>query len=129
MYALRPFRLGINRLTVSDWYLRPEEYDLASQAEISNRVDSIVRRVIALVDKLDNTPRGQLHLLDNDITFHFYNVRNAVLAHAAVMSTGNLFAIVVPAFEHVAQSLAIAGWARRSGAPFDEARIAAGVLP
>lgn len=52
-----------------------------------------------------------------------YAIRNAVLAHVNVLSTGNLFQRIVPPFEELVAAVAVAGWAKRAGVSLGDAKV------
>jgi hypothetical protein len=121
IHALGPFRNGINRVAVGEWYITGDEWDSLSAAEVKVRIDRVLARLQRLLQTERQLGAGGLYEMADDLTYHLYNVRNAVLAHAAVLSTGNLFPIVVPAFERAAEALALAGLSRRAGVAFRDA--------
>lgn len=122
--AIKSFRLSQNRVAVAEWYLLPDNLATATRPQT---VDDIVARVSRFTSSVERTSQRDLHRVARELSFHAYNVRNAVLAHISVLSTGNLFSVVVPAFERLSERFAVAAWARRAQAPFAEAATRAGI--
>jgi hypothetical protein len=50
-----------------------------------------------------------------------FAIRNAVIAHGSVHSTGDLFGLVVPAFDEFVCAVACQGYAQRLAIPYEEA--------
>ena len=56
------------------------------------------------------------------LTEHLFAIRNCVLAHGTMHSTGNLFQSIMPAFDNFIASIACAGYATQSKITFNKAK-------
>jgi hypothetical protein len=116
IHALHHF-LDETPAVVSDWYL-PTNVDGHPERE--------VRRIVQDLKRLEAHSRRmsaeQLAELGPEIADQLYQVRCSVIAHASVLTNGNLFDVIVPAFGRLVAALSLAGWARRAGISLQEAK-------
>jgi hypothetical protein len=120
---LQPFR-SVSPAVVRDWYVDPQ----LEGPPARERVDYILRQIKRLAP-LTEQPAGssfrEEHLAD--LADQVYAVRCAVIAHVSVLSTGNLFQTVVPAFEDLTAGVALSAWAERARLTLREAEAETGV--
>lgn len=100
---------------VKDWYC-----DIAQEPQYPFSVDTI-RQKIKKMNEAFTHPEGWKGI-SRDITYHAYAIRNCVLAHGTMHSTGNLFQSIMPAFDNFVASIACAGYATQSKITFNEAK-------
>ena len=108
---------------IADWYADPS----LSKKKIEDRVSWARRSIVNMSGALAVRTHTDSQALE--LAGHAYAVRSAVLAHGAIHSTGNRFAIVVPAFEDLSSQIASAGYAERADIPlsvaFEECHVSA----
>lgn len=112
--ALKPLSRQTDMM-LGDWYADPA----LSPREFENRVRWARRSIVKLNKDLSSGDRGEA--VSKALTDHAYAIRSAVLAHGAIHSTGNLFELIVPAFEEFVSQVACAGYAERARIPLAEA--------
>jgi hypothetical protein len=101
--------------TVADWYSDP-----ALEADDTRKRVQWAKRSIAKLNETLSSDRVGDSVAE-ELADHVYAIRSAVLAHGAIHSTGNLFQLVVPAFEDFVSMVACAGYAQRAGITLTEA--------
>jgi hypothetical protein len=105
----------VSAAVVQDWYC-----DTAWEPDKSARHAEWATRSIREANELMAEGRKDATLAER-VGDHLYAMRSAVLAHASVQSTGNLFQLVVPPFEQLTCHVACGGWADRAGIALDVA--------
>lgn len=97
-----------------------EEQERWSKEEIAEEVGRARKRIKNLVRKVESGSSVSAYPCE-EIASELYRMRNAVLAHPSVYTGANLFEAIVPAFETLTATLALAGWARHTRRTLKEA--------
>jgi len=107
-------------MVVEEWYVIKDELSQLSADSRIARVQSKQRKLKRLFDQV----RGSESIADlgPQIADELYDIRNSVLAHVSVLSTGNLFDVVIPRFEQLVADVATCGWAIVAGVEYQTAK-------
>lgn len=109
-----------SRNEMAEWFCSPGDRNTSATVTATLKAIQSLQRVPSMPDE-------QLPGLSDELGAVLYNMRSAVIAHAAVFTRSNLFDVVVPAFTRLVAGLAMAGWAGRAGASWAEAEEVANV--
>ena len=93
---------------IKEWYFQPDDVPLIMR-EIKSMNETCIK------------PEGW-KTISWQLTQHLFAIRNCVLAHGTMHSTGNLFQSIMPAFDNFVASIACAGYATQFKIPFSQAK-------
>jgi hypothetical protein len=96
---------------IAEWFIIPEEGTRPSAEQITRQCRNIVKRIRALSGDLCSEQSFEARELDESMNFA-YLMRNAIIAHGTVLSTGPLFRQIAPRFEDFVSSIALVRWAK-----------------
>jgi hypothetical protein len=114
--AAREMSSAQSNMAVAEWFCL-EDTDASARDGIIRRFRTGMRRLS------DRAPDALLSADDRAFVAEYcVRLRNSVLAHGSVHSTGNLFEIVVPRFDALVCLVACQGYSERLGVTFPEAR-------
>lgn len=104
-----------SNVAIAEW-LAADDDDEATRDE---KVATFKRKIQRLTPRAKNSG---LALSDRwTIAEHAISLRNSIIAHGSVHSTGNLFQFVVPRFESFIAASACQGYAAKAGLTYEEA--------
>lgn len=106
---------------VAEWFVVPEERASVPAGALNATASGFVNRLQKLNRQLPNGVGSVDPTALHEVMNFAYLVRNAVIGHGSVLSTGPLFPSIVPAFEVFVGTLALAAWAQINRLEFDAA--------